>query len=336
MTAITEADTGPLRVAITGATGFLGGALARALAGEGAEIRALRRASSAPDALSGLGVHWLEGDVTDRRAVDELVRGAGWVIHAAGRLGEANVPEADFRRVNVEGTRVVLEAALAAAPAPRVLHLSSPGVLGPTPRAPAPEDAPMRPGNPYERSKAEAEALALDFAARGVQVVVARPGFVYGPGDRHVLGLFRAVARGRFFTIAGGRALTQPTHVDDAAAGMLACLRRGRPGRTYHIVGPRAVTFRELVDTLAEALEVPRPRLDLPRPLAWAGAVGLEALGRALGRRPPLSRTGVDFFSADRVFDASRARDELGFTASRDIAEGVPATVAWYRARGWL
>ncbi len=194
----------------------------------------------------------------------------------------------------------------------------------------------MRPGNPYERSKAEAETLAMDFAARGLQVIVARPGFVYGPGDRHVLGLFRAVARGRFFTIGGGRAVTQPTHVDDAAAGMLACLRRGQPGRAYHVVGPRAVTFRELVDTLAAALQVPPPRLDVPRPVAWAGAVGLELMGRALGRRPPLSRTGVDFFSSDRVFDASRARVELGFTPACDIAEGVPATAAWYRARGWL
>lgn len=325
----------PLRVAITGATGFLGGALARALAAEGAELHALRRASG-PDELAGLGVRWVEGDVTDRRAVDELLQGADWAIHAAGRLGEANVPEAAYRRVNVEGTRTVLEAALAATPPPRVLHLSSPGVLGPTARAPAAEDAPMRPGNPYERTKAEAEILALDLAARGLPVVIARPGFVYGPGDRHVLGLFRAVARGRFFTIGGGRALTQPTHVDDAVAGMLACLRRGRPGRAYHVVGPRAVTFRELVDTMAEALEVRRPWLDVPHPVALAGAVGLEVLGRALRRRPPLSRTGVEFFSTDRVFSAARATDELGFTAARDIAVGVPATVAWYRDRGWL
>lgn len=325
----------PPRVAITGATGFLGGALARALAAEGAELRALRRSTSGPDALAGLGVRWVEGDVTDRRAVDELLRGAAWVIHAAGRLGEANVPEAAYRRVNVEGTRMVLEAALAAS-TPRVLHLSSPGVLGPTTRDPAPEDAPMRPGNPYERSKAEAETLALDFAARGLPVVIARPGFVYGPGDRHVLGMFQAVAQGRFFTIGGGRALTQPTHVDDATAGMLACLRRGRPGRVYHVVGPRAVTFRELVDTMAESLGVRRPWVDVPHPVAWAGAVGLEVLGRALRRRPPLSRTGVDFFSSDRVFSAARAADELDFTAVRDIAAGVPDTIAWYRERGWL
>lgn len=333
---MSEPSTPAPRVAITGATGFLGGALARALAGQGVALQALRRGAAGAGGVADLPIRWVEGDVTDPRAVAAALDGATWVIHAAGRLGEANVPDAVYQQVNVEGTRAVLAAALAMAQRPRVLHLSSPGVLGPTSREPAPEDAPMRPGNPYERSKAAAELLAVEFAKQGLPVVVARPGFVYGPGDHHVLGLFRAVKRGLFFTIGGGRAVTQPTHVDDAVAGMLECLRRGRPGRAYHLVGPRAVTFRELADTIAAALGVRRPWLDLPRPVAEAGAVVAEALGRALSRRPPLSRTGVDFFSRDRVFSIDRARAELGHAPTRDIATGIPATVAWYRGRGWL
>ena len=324
------------RVLVTGATGFLGGALARALSAEGAEVHALVRPGSDRAALDGVAIAWREGDVTDLSSVRRAIAGVDWVVHAAGRLGRAGEADAIYRTVNVDGARHVLEAALAASPRPRVLHLSSPGVLGPTRPDGAAEDAPLAPGNPYERSKAAAEAIALALAGRGLPVVVARPGFVYGPGDRHVLGLFRAVQSGRFFHVDGGRRLCQPTFVADAVAGMLACMAAGRPGRVYHVVGPRAVTFRALGETLATALGVPAPRLDVPRWAAMAGATALEVAARALGRTAPLGRTGVAFFSEDRVFSGRRAREELGFAPTHDLAEGAAETVAWYRTRGWL
>ncbi|BDG07431.1 NAD-dependent epimerase/dehydratase family protein [Anaeromyxobacter paludicola] len=324
------------RVAVTGATGFLGGALARALCQAGAEVHALRRAGSDVRPLGDLPIAWHEGDVLDPAGLRRFLRGADRVVHAAGRLGEAGVPEQVYRRINVDGAGNVLAAALAVAPGARVLHLSSPGVLGPTPRAPADESAPHRPENPYERSKSEAERLAVAFAGKGLAVRIARPGFVYGPGDRHVLGLFRAVARGRFFLVDGGRSLCQPTHVDDAVDGMLACLESGRDGEPYHLVGPRAVSFRELADALARALDVAPPRLNLPRAVALAGAAGLELAARVARRPAPLSRSGVRFFSEDRVCSFAKAARELGYAPRRDLAEGLADTVAWYRRQGWL
>ncbi|MFL5299187.1 MAG: NAD-dependent epimerase/dehydratase family protein [Anaeromyxobacteraceae bacterium] len=325
----------PLRACVTGATGFLGSAVVRALAAEGAEVHGLRRRSSDAGALTGVPVAWHEGDVTDPASLRSFLEGAEWVVHAAGKLGAHGVPDRAFLEANVLGTRYVLDAALAAAPGARVLHLSSPGVLGPT-ADPVGEDAPYAPTNAYERSKAEAERLAIEHARRGQDVVVARPGFIYGPGDRHVLGLFQAVKRGRFFYVDGGRSLCQPTFVEDVVAGLLACLRRGRAGEAYHLVGPSAVTFRELGRTIAAALGVAAPRVSLPRWSALLVAGGLEQLASATGRRAPLTRNGVDFFSQDRVVSSSKARDEVGYAPASDVARGVPRTVAWYRDHRWL
>lgn len=323
-----------VRVCITGATGFLGGALARALVDAGADVHALRRRSSSVGALDGLRITWHEGDVTEAASLAPFLAGADWVIHAAGRLGAANVPEDAYVAVNVAGTYQVMAAARAARVS-RVLHLSSPGVLGPTAQ-PADEEAPPRPTNAYERSKAAAETVARAYAANGVPVVLARPGFIYGPGDRHVLRLFQAIQRGRFLLIGGGRCLCQPTYVDDAVAGMLACLTRGRPGAAYHLVGPRALTFRELSATIAGALGVRAPRASLPRAPLLLAARGLELAGRLAHVRPPATRSGVAFFSEDRVVSSRRAQDELGYAPAFDLAEGASRTVGWYRARGWL
>jgi len=325
-----------MRVFITGATGFLGGALARALAQEGAEVHALARPRADRSALDGVAITWHEGDVTVPRTLSGVMGGAEWIIHAAGRLGQAGVPEEVYRRLHVDGTRNVMAAALAMGTQPRVLHVSSPGVLGPIRGGPAAEDAPYAPSNPYERSKAASEQVAFEFVSGGLEVVISRPEFVYGPGDRHVLGLFQAVQRGRFFLIDGGRRLCHPTFIADAVAGMLLCLRGGRSGSIYHIAGPRPVTFRAFSEMIATSLGVPPPRLSLPRWSAMLGAIAFEALGRVTGRKPPLSRTGVAFFSEDRLFSWQRAHQELGYTPQFDVAAGVARTIAWYRQKGWL
>ena len=123
--------------------------------------------------------------------------------------------------------------------------------------------------------------------------------------------------------IDGGRRFCQPTYVDDAVEGMLACLRRGRPGAAYHLVGPRPVSFRELGAAIAAALRVSPPRASLPRWSAMLAAGGLELVGRACGMRAPLTRSGVAFFSEDRVVSCTKARDELGYAPAHDIADGA-------------
>jgi nucleoside-diphosphate-sugar epimerase len=250
-------------------------------------------------------------------------------------LGQPGIPEAAYHQLHVEGTRNILTAA-AESGAERVLYISSPGVLGPIDGDAADETVPLAPSNPYERSKAAAEKIVLDLASQGLPVVIARPEFIYGPGDWHVLGLFQAVKRGLFFYIGGGQAVCPPTYIEDAVRGIVLCLEKEESGQIYHITGPRPVTFREYGETIADVLGVRRPWLRLPKAAALAGAVGLEALAKITGMTPPLSRTGVAFFSENRRFSWERARRELGYQPQVDLAEGVEKTADWYRQQNLL
>jgi oxidoreductase len=304
-----------MRVFITGATGFVGGALARAFVSDGAEVHALVRSTSSRRSLDGINIHYHQGDITVPESLKGAVAVVDVVIHAAGRLGQAGVPEAAYEKVHVEGTRNLLQAVCAASANPRVLHISSPGVLGPIDGEPATENAPYGPSNAYERTKAAAERVALEFAAQGLHVVIARPEFIYGPGDLHVLRLFEAVRNGRFLYIDGGKYFCHPTFIDD---------------------GPHAVTFRELGETIAQALEVRPPSMSVPRWLMTAGATVLELGAGVMGRTPPLTRTGAAFFSENRRFSWQRAHDELGYTPQTDLANGMARTIAWYREQRLL
>ena len=356
-----------MKVLLTGATGFVGGAVARRLAAEGVELHALTLPGSDRSRLAGVPVTFHSGDITTPAGLDGLFDGATWVIHAAGMLGRAGVSAATYNRINAEGVGHVLAAVERAwqqgrtAAGLRVLHVSSAGVLGPVRQAgmkdeggrmssepplrdssfrlhPSSfdESSPLAPSNAYERSKALGEAVAAGFARDGLPLVVARPEFIYGPGDVHVLGLFRAIQRGLFFYIGDGTNTCHPTYVDDMVDGLLACLRRGAPGGVYHIAGPRPLPFRELAETIAAALGVPPPRWRVPVPLAWLGAAGLEAAGKLLGRDVPLSRTGVAFFSENRRSTYAKAERELGFAPRVELRKGVERTVGWYRQEGLL
>jgi nucleoside-diphosphate-sugar epimerase len=114
------------------------------------------------------------------------------------------------------------------------------------------------------------------------------------------------------------------------------CLQHGRPGEIYHVTGPEPVTFRHLGDTIAAVLGVRPPWLAVPGPIAWLAALALEGLGSLTGKEPPLSRTGVAFFSENRRFSWQKAHRELGYTPQFDLQLGVQKTVSWYRKQGLL
>jgi len=325
-----------MRVFITGATGFVGGALARTLAAGGAEVHALVRPASSRSSLDGVPVRWHEGDITDPESLSRFFASAEWIIHSAGQLGQAGLSEDVYQRLNVDGTRNVLAAAQAVGSRPRVLHVSSPGVLGPTGAALADETAPCRATNSYEKTKAAAEEIVRFYVARGVAVSMARPGFIYGPGDKHVLLLFQAIKQGRFFYIDGGRYFCHPTFIQDAVNGMLLCLKHGKPGEAYHVLGPKPVTFRELGTEMASALGVRTPRFSIPKPIAMAGVYALEVASKVTGKMPPLTRTGVDFFGQHRQYSWKKARNQLGYQPTYELKRGITETVAWYRKQSWI
>ncbi len=325
-----------MKFVVTGATGFVGSSLVKALVDVGAEVYALARPSSSPDRLSDTPLTWMVADITQRQTLRGLFDGIDHVIHAAGMLGQAGTPEEEYFRVHVGGTHNVLDEVAVTDPVPKVLYVSSPGVLGPIKGLPADEKAELAPSNAYERSKATAERMVGVYAAAGLPVVIARPEFIYGPGDTHVLGLFQAVQQGRFFFVGNGHNTCHPTYISDAVDGLLRCLERGKTGEIYHITGPRPVTIHELTTTMARILDVPPPHLQVPRALAVIGATALEGLGKMTRKRPPLSRSGVAFFSEDRRFSWAKAQRDLGYRPAVDLEKGIADTIRWYRHEGYL
>jgi nucleoside-diphosphate-sugar epimerase len=302
-------------------------------------VRALARPSSDLSRLDGLAVEIARGDVLDPESLTPALEGARVVYHLAGKLGEYGVPGEDYHRLHVEGTCNVLRAC-AGREIERCVYGSSPGMLGALAPGDPPhkEDRPHRPTGAYESSKSAAEKAALPLAKQlGVPLVIARPEFVYGPGDTHVLGLFRAIQNGTFFYIGPGDCLCHPTYIDDAVAGLLACASpRARPLQVYHLAGPQPATILEWGTAIAAALDVRPPRLHLPTPLVRAGAWGAELAGRLLGIRPPLTREGVRFFTESRAFSVEKAERELGWTPQVGIEEGTRRAVVWYRQEGLL
>lgn len=321
-------------IVITGATGFVGGALARALTERGEEVRCLVRHSADLRPLRGLpNSTYFYADITQPDTLQEAFNSATAVIHCAGMLGQHGQPEEAYFRLHVEGTRNVLNALLMNNRTARLLYVSSPGVLGVIDRRnpSADETAPLAPTNPYERSKAAAERLVMTYTDR-LEIVIGRPEFIYGTGDRHVLGLFRAIQRRIFFYINGGHALCHPTYIADAVQGLLLALEKGRAGEIYHVTGEKAVSFRQLGETIADALRVRPPFLSLPKPMAQLVAVA----GERFSKRPPLTRTGVAFFTEDRHFSWQKSAEQLAYQPAYSLERGVQETVAWYRAQGWL
>ena len=326
-----------MRVLVTGATGFTGGHLARLLAGRGHQVRALVRDMARAEPLAVGGVELAPGDLREPDSIAVALEGISVVYNMAALYREAGLPDDTYFDVNARAVARLVGAA-AKAGVRRVVHCSTVGVHGDVGQAVADEDAPLAPGDVYQRSKVEGERLAREAAhAHGIEVVIARPTGIYGPGDRRLLKLFRGVARRRFVYLGSGRISYHVTYVDDVAEGLRLCGEVPQAaGRTYIIGGPGTPRLTDIVQEIAAAENAPVPSLHMPVWPVWIAGAMCEAICRPFGIEPPLYRRRVDFFTKSRAFDISRARRELGFAPAVNLREGVRRSVAWYREHGWL
>ena len=326
-----------MRVALTGASGYTGGRLLGTLRGRGNDVTALVRASSVTEGLRRSGATLVEGDLASNEGVRRLVDGADAVVHVAAVYRTAGHPDSYYRDVNVGGTERLLEAA-AAVGVRRFVHTSTVGVHGHVENPPADETAPVSPGDVYQATKAEAEALAMDFHRhRGVPVAVVRPGAIYGPGETRLLKLFRAIARGRYAVVGDGRSLYHPVYIDDLVQGFLLALdREAAVGESFLICGPEYVSQADLAALVARHTGGRVLPFRLPAaPIQWAGDV-VEALCVPLGIDPPLHRRRVDFWTKSRAFSIEKARGVLGYDPQVHLEDGIARTAGWYREAGWL
>jgi nucleoside-diphosphate-sugar epimerase len=326
-----------LRVLVTGATGFTGGHLARALKARGDDVYAMVRTPPTSTSLADAGIQIRHGDLSDPGSLPAAVAGIDLVYNIAALYRQAGLPDAIYHQVNGAAVGQLVEAA-AKAGVRRVVHCSTVGVHGDVEHPPAAEDAPLRPGDVYQIAKVEGERIARDSAVRtGVEVVIARPSGIYGPGDRRLLKLFRGVAQRRFVILGDGKIFYHLTYIDDLVDGFILCGEVARAaGRTYILAGAEVPTLNELAALIARDADVPPPSLHLPVWPFWLAGAACETVCAPFGIEPPLYRRRVDFFTKSRAFDISRAREELGYAPRVSLPDGIHRTMAWYRAQGWI
>jgi nucleoside-diphosphate-sugar epimerase len=326
-----------VRVLVTGATGFTGGHLARALAGRGYNVGALVRDVARAQELASSGVRLEPGDLRDRASLTRATANIDVVYHVAAIYRQAGLPRDAYHAVNAVAVKDIIEAA-AANGVRRVVHCSTVGVHGDVEHPPANEDAPLGPGDVYQETKLEGERFAREAAARlGIEVTIVRPTGIYGPGDRRLLKLFRGVARRRWVTLGSGEIYYHLTYIDDLVEGFRLCgEHEAAANRTYILAGGEVTTLNALVQIVADVARVPAPRLHLPVWPVWAMGAVCEAVCAPLGIEPPIYRRRVDFFTKSRAFDISRARHDIGYAPRVGLRDGISRTLDWYRAHGWL
>jgi nucleoside-diphosphate-sugar epimerase len=279
----------------------------------------------------------IQGDLGRPDTLPAAVKDIDIVYNVAALYRQAGLPASAYRQVNAEGIARLVEAA-ARAGVRRVVQCSTVGVHGDVEAPPADESAPLRPGDVYQETKLEGERLSKQSAARiGIELTIARPTGIYGPGDRRLLKLFRGVAKRRFVMLGSGRIFYHLTYVTDVAEGLRLCGEvPGAAGRTYLIAGPEVTTLEELVGRIARQAAVPPPRWRLPVWPVWLAGALCEAVCSPLGIEPPLYRRRVDFFTKSRAFRIDLARAELGYQPRVTLDDGIARTLAWYREQGWL
>jgi len=297
----------------------------------------VRTGSAAAEALARSGVALAMGDLRDPAALAAATAGVDVVYNIAAIYRQAGLPDETYRAVNATAVQHLVEVS-ARSGVKRVVHCSTVGVHGDVEHPPANEDAPLKPGDVYQVTKLEGEQRARDAGSRlGIEVTVARPTGIYGPGDRRLLKLFRGVARRRWVTLGPGEIYYHLTFIEDLVDGLRLCgVHPAAANRTYILAGGEVTTLNALVRLVAEGAGVPVPTRHMPVwPFRAAGAI-CEAVCGPLGIEPPIHRRRVDFFTKSRAFDIGRARTEIGYAPRVGLQEGIRRTLDWYRDHGWI
>jgi dihydroflavonol-4-reductase len=327
-----------MRALVTGATGFVGAAVARALLAEGWQVRALVRGGSDRRNVATLAVEQIVGDLTDAASLERAIDGCEAAFHVAADYRLWAPQPQELYRTNVDGTGNLLDAARRAG-VRRVVYTSSVATVG------IPADG--RPGNEdtavslaamighYKRSKFLAEERAREAAARGVPVVIVNPSTPIGPGDVKPTPTGQIVidaARGR--TPAYVDTGLNVVHVDDVAAGHLLAFHRGHIGERY-ILGGEDMTLRQILTLIAQLVGRAPPRIRLPHGAVLPVAYVAELYARLTGRPTRVTVEGVRMARKRMFFSSDKAVRELGYRW-RPPSQAFSDALRWFREQGYL
>ena len=327
-----------MKALVTGATGFLGGALARRLHDMGWDVTALGRNPRALAALQTDGLRTIQADLADEAAILSACKDQEIVFHS-GALSTPWGRTEEFYRANVLGTRNIVRGC-EEAQVTRLVHVSTPSIYFRfEPRLNVREDdsLPAKPINEYARTKLMAEAEVDRAHADGLAVVTIRPRAIFGPGDTTILP--RLIARlqsGRLPIIGDGKNIADLSYVENVVDALLLCAESPKStlGKKYNITNGEPVVLWDMVRKVAEALGYPPPRGRIPYRIADIAAGLLEALYRLHPSQPepPLMRYTVGVIANSATLDISAARRDLGYNPRISVEEGFEKFIDWWKA----
>lgn len=327
-----------MKVLVTGGTGFVGSQLVAALVRRGDRVRVLRRASSDLIALREFpDLEHVIGDILDGEAVARAVAGCDLVFHVAALSSYWRAQRAAVYRINVEGTRVVMEACLKAR-VPRVVFTSSVAAIGMRPDGwPADETTvfdPLSARLAYGDSKHRAEAVVREMVGRGLDAVIVNPAAVFGPADHHLISGSMIVEYARRAIPAvppGGLCVAD---VDAVVAGHLAAAERGRTGERY-ILGGENLSLRQIAEIICGVVGRRPPRWTIPRWVLPPAAFIVDAFNRVNPRPPLVSGDQIRLSAHNLFFDSGKAVRELGYPLL-PFRGAVERAYAWYKEHGYI
>lgn len=327
-----------MKVLVTGGTGFTGKALVRRLLDENHEVVALDyQEGLKTQELRDWGAEVVIGTVTDRDVVRRVMQGVDIVHHLAAAFRELNVPNSYYEDVNVGGTRIVLEEALAQN-VKKFIYMSTCGVHGNIDNPPGGEEAPIKPADYYQQTKYEAEPIVNEFYRKGMKTVILRPAAIYGPGDpERFFMIFKRVQNGLFPMFGSGKTYYHPLYIDNLIDACMLSMEDGKgDGEAYLIADEEYVEIKELVKKTAKALnvEVKIPHFPV-MPVVIAGHI-CEKICKPFKVTPFIFPRRVDWYRQNRAFNIDKAKKDLGYKPRIGIDEGLKRTGDWYRAEGYL
>ncbi len=320
-----------MKTLVTGGTGFTGSHLVRRLINDGFEVKVLARPESNLGSLKDLDVEVIKGDISSQDSVNKAVKGTSKVFNIAAAYREARLPESAYYKVNLEGTKNIINACLKYGVS-RLVHCSTIGVVSSVSRPPGSEEDPYSPDDIYQQTKCEAEKEVLKKVNEaGLPATIIRPCAIYGPGDLRLLKMFRMIAKKRFIILGNGKTLFHMVYIDDLiSAFILASERKESIGEIFIIGGPEYTTLDELSKIIAEEFKVDPPKFKIPYKPIEIISVLTENICKLLNKEPPIYKRRVAFFKKNRAFDISKARMILGFSPKFDLKKGVHLTAEWY------
>jgi nucleoside-diphosphate-sugar epimerase len=327
-----------MKILVTGGTGFTGSALVRRLLNDGHEVRVADNAKGLFfDELQKKGARMELGGIEDRAFCERIVGDAEIVYHLAAAFRQLDVPNQYYWDVNVEGTRYLAEAALAAG-VRKFVYCSTQGVHGHISNPPGDENSPISPEDYYQYTKHEGEKVINEIVARtGFDATTVRPTAIYGPGDpARVLMMYRRSRKGTFLMFGSGETTYHPVYIDNLVDCFILASEKGKKGEAYLAADEHYYSLNDLITYVGRSMGIEVKIRHLPYWPLYCAALLCEGICYPLRITPPIFRRRVSWFRQVRAFSIEKARRDLGYQPRIGIEEGLKRTADWYKNNGYL